>query len=81
MDTCYPAYTRGPCSQGQYLILPRNKVVPECKSNPCVRDHFVPFRGGCYELNKPGPCALPELANVVGVNKTTLEIICTDAKK
>lgn len=51
-------------------------MVPECRPNPCVQDNFVQFRGGCYELDKSGPCAT-ELANVVGVNEKTLELICT----
>lgn len=74
---CYPVYTRGPCAPGQYLIKPKNRGTPQCQRNPCVQDNFVPFRGGCYELDTVGPCSFPELPNVVGVNETTFEIICT----
>lgn len=78
MRQCYPAWTRGPCEKGQYLILPKNSVVPECQQNRCSRDNFVPFRDGCYELDKEGPCDLgSQISNVVGVNETTLDLICT----
>lgn len=77
MQRCYHAYTRGPCRQGEYLILPDNSVVPECQPNPCREDNYVLFRDGCFELDKPGPCIFPELPNVVGVNETTLKVICT----
>lgn len=85
MRRCFPAYTRGPCRQGQYLVLPKHGVVPQCEPNPCgkddnnaYRDNFVPFRNKCFELDKAGPCALgSKIANVVGVNETTLNIICT----
>lgn len=78
MQQCYEAYTRGPCAPGHYLVLPKNSVVPGCLENPCVRDNFVWFREKCYELDKPGPCVWgEEISNVVGVNETTLEIMCT----
>lgn len=48
-----------------------------CVSNPCERVNYVPFNKGCHELDKPGPCPVPELDNKIGVNETTLEIICT----
>lgn len=76
-DQCYPAHTLGPCKPGEYLILQKNKGTPICQPNPCNLDNFVPFRDGCYELDKPGPCKLPELLNVVGINETTFNIICT----
>lgn len=78
MQQCFPAYTRGPCAPGQYLILPANHVVPACQRNPCVDDNFVLFRDACYELDKEGPCTWgKQISNVVGVNETTLEIMCT----
>lgn len=77
MSQCFPAFQRGPCQQSQYLVLPKFNVIPECVRNPCDRDNFVVFNKQCWELNKSGPCPLPELSNVIGVNETTLEIICT----
>lgn len=74
---CFPAYTKGPCNQGQYLVLRRNSVIPECVINPCTQENYVPFKSGCHKLDEGGPCQFPELSNVVGVNETTLEIICT----
>lgn len=75
-NKCYSAYRQGPCSAGQYLVLPPRKVIPECVQNPCRNDGKVPFRSSCHELDKTGPCQLPELATVVGINETTLLIDC-----
>lgn len=77
MQQCYPAYTKGPCQNGEYLVLPRNGFIPECVPNPCQWENWVPFRNQCHKLDEGGPCTFPELPNVVGVNETTLEIICS----
>lgn len=75
---CYAAFTKGPCSSdSEYLILPKTSVIPECIQNPCKRVNYVLFNNVCHQLDKPGPCPVPELDNVIGVNETTLEIICT----
>lgn len=39
-------------------------------------DGRVLYRGNCYSIHTPGPCELPELSFVVGVNVTTLAIDC-----
>lgn len=75
-DKCYSAYRKGPCSEGSYLILPKDKAIPECQINPCERDGNVRVRNECYSLGQPGPCPFPELSNVLGVNTTTLELAC-----
>lgn len=59
-----------------YLILIKHKNVPECRLNPCRSDGQVSFQNKCYFLDKPGPCSLPELSYVVGVNVTTLNLDC-----
>ena len=74
---CFAAYKKGPCNPGHYLILPKSSVIPECVRNPCTRDNYVNFRGNCYQLDKSGPCPVPELMNVIGVNETSLDVICT----
>lgn len=74
---CYAAYKRGPCPQHEYLILPPSSVIPLCQQNPCYHDNWVLFGHQCVELGKPGPCPVPELSNRIGVNETTLEIVCT----
>lgn len=75
---CFPAYKKGPCNQGEYLVLRGNSVIPECVVNPCTLENYVLFRNGCHKLDEGGPCQLSnELSNAVGVNETTLEIICT----
>ncbi|XP_055683795.1 uncharacterized protein LOC129790339 [Lutzomyia longipalpis] len=73
---CYLVYRQGPCPENQMLILRRGKVMPECTTNPCREDGKVRFQNACYELHTAGPCRLPELSNVVGVNVTTLDIQC-----
>lgn len=75
-DKCYGMYTRGPCPNRQYLILPEGKSIPECENNPCTGLNRVPFRGVCHTLNKAGPCRYPELSYVVGVNVTNLKLDC-----
>lgn len=73
---CYHIYHQGPCKTQEFLILPKEKVVPECASNPCKKDKFVFFQSTCFELDRAGPCKLPELSYVVGVNVTTLAVMC-----
>lgn len=51
--------------------------MPECRPNPCQLPNYVTFREQCYPLDKEGPCMFPELGNVVGVNETTLKVMCT----
>lgn len=75
-NLCYAAYRKGPCRPNQYLILPKTSAIPECILNPCQVDGLVPFKNKCYSLQTPGPCSLPELSYVVGVNATTLHIEC-----
>lgn len=75
-DRCFATYTRGPCNYGRYIILPPNSVLPECVINSCIKENLVPFRGTCFRLNSSGPCPLPELGTVIGVNSTTLELVC-----
>lgn len=55
-------------SVGQY--------IPECLPNSCNTDGLVTFKNSCHSLDKAGPCDLPELSYVVGVNTTTLELDC-----
>lgn len=78
-DKCYPAYRRGPCAKGQHLVLPKGKVIPECVSNPCV-DNSVLYRGICYPVGQVGPCSVPELGRVIGINTLTLEADCVGPK-
>lgn len=73
---CYHIYHQGPCKAQEFLILPKDKVVPQCASNPCKKDKHVFFQSTCYELDRAGPCKLPELSYVVGVNVTSLEVMC-----
>lgn len=75
-DRCFAAYTRGPCTARQQLVLPLGRIVPECIPNVCPSENEVWFRGGCYRLNTAGPCHLPELNNVVSVDSTTLQLGC-----
>lgn len=74
---CYAAFRKGPCRDHEYLILPKSSVIPVCVSNPCTHNNHVLFNGVCHQLDKSGPCPYPELSNVIGVNETTLEVVCT----
>lgn len=76
-NKCYAAFKKGPCREHEYLVLYNSTVIPVCVQNPCRHENWVRFRNSCYELGKPGPCPVPELSNVIGVNETTLEVICT----
>lgn len=76
-NKCYEAYKKGPCRDYEYLVLHNNSVIPVCVPNPCRHENWVRFRNSCFELGKAGPCPVPELSNVIGVNETTLEVICT----
>lgn len=57
-------------------MLGHNKNIPECVRNPCGQDGKVMFRGACTQLQMAGPCELPELSFVVGVDVNTLQLGC-----
>lgn len=76
-DECFEAYRRGPCQFNQYLTLVKDNVIPVCVPNPCNVDGLVNFAGKCYQLDTQGPCPPTHIDNLVGVNETTLEVICT----
>ncbi|XP_041969144.1 uncharacterized protein LOC121725993 [Aricia agestis] len=77
-DACWPAYQRGPCDHGSYLILVPNSVIPECVRNPCVSDQMVIFNGKCEKLGATAPCGVTFPIKAVFVNATTLDIECTN---
>lgn len=71
-DSCYEAYTRGPCPAHQYLILPQDKSIASCEENPCVEDGLVPYNGTCLPLRVlMGSCA-PR--GTIRVNTETLQL-------
>lgn len=76
-DACWPAFRRGPCQEGEYLVLPLNSVLPACEKNPCFNDTYVYWNGKCERLDTTPPCnhILP-MASVLGVNATTLVVSC-----
>lgn len=57
-------------------MISLGKYIPECLPNRCNSDGLVTFQNSCHSLDKAGPCELPELSYVVGVNATTLELEC-----
>ncbi|XP_068156913.1 uncharacterized protein [Drosophila tropicalis] len=79
-DGCYPAYRQGPCKTGQILVLYKEKVIPECVTNPCHKDGMFMIRETCYEFgnNKhaENPCPYKEFTYVLGVNPQTLMVDC-----
>lgn len=73
-NSCHEAYRQGPCPSRNYVILPKNEVLPRCMENPCLEDGIVPYNGICYPLRTiGGPCA-PK--GVLGVNETTFQLEC-----
>jgi len=80
-DRCYGAYRQGPCRPNEFLMIADGQYVPECIPNRCNKDGLVSFKNGCYSLDTPGPCELPELWNVVGVNTNTLALECIRQNK
>ncbi|XP_030376021.1 uncharacterized protein LOC115625195 [Scaptodrosophila lebanonensis] len=79
-DACFPAYRQGPCKSGEMLVLYKDKIIPECVSNPCREDNHFMIQGKCYEFgNNQGhsnPCPLKEYTYVLGVNPKTLMVDC-----
>ncbi|XP_011646152.1 uncharacterized protein LOC105432874 [Pogonomyrmex barbatus] len=73
-DSCHEAYRQGPCPSKNYVVLPKDEVVPRCVENPCLEDGVVPYNGTCYPLRTiGGPCAP---TGVLGVNETTFQLEC-----
>ncbi|XP_068982612.1 uncharacterized protein [Bombus flavifrons] len=73
-DSCHEAYRQGPCAPQNYVVLPKDKVIPKCVKNPCLEDGLVQYNNTCYPLRTTGgPCA-PN--GVIGVNETTFDLEC-----
>ncbi|XP_076666339.1 uncharacterized protein LOC143367949 [Andrena cerasifolii] len=73
-NSCYQAYTQGPCAPGNYVVLHKNESVPKCGKNPCTKDGEVPYNGTCYPLRTVGgPCGPNGVLEIID---TTFEIEC-----
>ncbi|XP_033347698.1 uncharacterized protein LOC117232459 [Bombus vosnesenskii] len=73
-DSCHEAYRQGPCAPQNYVVLPKDEVIPKCVKNPCLEDGLVQYNNTCYPLRTTGgPCA-PN--GVIGVNETTFDLEC-----
>ncbi|XP_068619243.1 uncharacterized protein [Battus philenor] len=75
-DTCWLAYQRGPCPEGQYLVLPKSSVIPVCENNPCAKDNLVEWKGKCEALGSSAPCGVTYPASALWVNATTVTVEC-----
>ncbi|XP_037821576.1 uncharacterized protein LOC119610438 [Lucilia sericata] len=75
-DACYPAFRRGPCEDGEFLVLGDNAVLPVCIANDCKVDGQIKIKGVCYEFGKAGACKDSHLSYVIGVNPQTLHVDC-----
>lgn len=79
-NDCFLAYLKGPCKEGQYLIVATkangNRDVV-CTRNPCP-DGLVLYQGKCYEFPKSGgPCQpVKNVTTVLDINPSTLKIEC-----
>ncbi|OAD56935.1 hypothetical protein WN48_02460 [Eufriesea mexicana] len=73
-NSCHEAYRQGPCTPQNYVVLPKNEVVPKCVKNPCLEDGLVPYNNTCYRLKTiDSPCN-PD--GIIAVNETTFELEC-----
>lgn len=66
-NRCYPAYTKGSCSTGQWLVPHGNHGLATCKACPCpslADGQHIYWSGmgqqhgrpGCYKSQTRGPC-------------------------
>ena len=76
-ERCYPALLRGPCSEGQQLVV--RDDGPACVPNPCGREGWArwPETGKCHRLldTEDAPCAHGRME----VDPSTLQLVCVDA--
>lgn len=72
-DSCYEAYSQGPCPSKNYFVLPENETMPRCVENPCPEDSMVPYNGTCYPFKTIGPCKPEE---ILDVDEMTFQLKC-----
>ncbi|CAH0690074.1 unnamed protein product [Spodoptera exigua] len=76
-DTCWPAYRKGPCQDGEYLVLKPESAIPVCEKNPCAVDTYVPYNGRCEQLATIAPCRhMWPIPAALSVNATNLAVTC-----
>lgn len=79
-NTCHQAYRQGPCSVGNYFILPPGEKYPRCEVNPCREDALVPFNGSCHHVYQTGtPC--PDDSYELTVTKENFQLKCIRTNK
>ncbi|CAH2208066.1 jg16078, partial [Pararge aegeria aegeria] len=74
-DKCWLAYERGACPEEQYLVLPKDSMIPICVPNPCRTDSMVLWNGQCQKLGS-SVCGNTFPAKVLWVNATTSTVDC-----
>lgn len=83
--SCREAYRRGPCRQGEILILPKSHKSPLCVVNNCRRDGYVEYNGKCQELDTFYPCKhyqyLIGIKTFLTVKPATFELTCMDVDR
>ncbi|XP_055382958.1 uncharacterized protein LOC129613065 isoform X2 [Condylostylus longicornis] len=77
--SCYMPYNQGPCEDGKYLVLKKNKVVPECAENPCKTGE-VKFKGQCHPYGKSDACNL-KLSEHLEIDAVSLRPKCVRTSK
>lgn len=76
-DKCWPAFRKGPCEDGQYLVLNGDSAIPVCEKNPCTIDSYVQYKGRCEQLASITPCMhMWPIPAALTVNSTTLTVSC-----
>ncbi|KAH9630813.1 hypothetical protein HF086_001041 [Spodoptera exigua] len=74
---CRPAYRKGPCQDGEYLVLKPESAIPVCEKNPCAVDTYVPYNGRCEQLATIAPCRhMWPIPAALSVNATNLAVTC-----
>lgn len=51
-NSCYQAYTQGPCPAAHYLVLNPGEKLAKCQKNPCKEDGLVPYNDVCATLGQ-----------------------------
>lgn len=76
-DACWPAYRKGPCQDGQYLVLKSDSAIPVCENNPCSIDTYVYYNGRCEQLATIAPCRhMWPIPAALAVNAVSLNVTC-----
>ncbi|CAG0892175.1 unnamed protein product [Cyprideis torosa] len=79
LNQCFPVFRRGPCEQGEILILNNSPEFEEnqlvCEVNPCPSEDYLLLNGRCYERSDHSGCTN---GGFLDINYETLQPDCVD---